>query len=129
MFVKTSVVDALLSQGASPNYKNAAGDSIIHIAIKNQVLDTVWSSLMVLGSEIDRNLRDARGNTALHLAVEYDIYNDHNLFMKLLQTGWDVNARNHVKRFHIRTTNKCNDSIFLRSSFVLFCRMAQLQCC
>ena len=57
-------VDFLLSKGLSPDIKNIGGDAPIHMAVKKGWLDGVE---LLLRNLADPDIRDAKGNTSLHL--------------------------------------------------------------
>ena len=81
----------------NPSSINAAyqdGEPPLHVALTNQLPGLVgW----LLARGADPNLRDQRGDTAMHHAV-FTGSNDHSAMSQLLEHGGDINSRDDLGR-------------------------------
>ena len=61
----------MINSGADMNALNEEGEAVIHNIIKKKRKDKLEMLLtLLINSEVDVNLQNWKGNTALHIAIE-----------------------------------------------------------
>lgn len=82
-------IEALLESGANINARDNAGQTILHDACREAVLETI-TFLIEKGSAI--NVYDKHGRTPLHIAAAYD---NHKIISYLIKMKADYGALTH----------------------------------
>jgi len=78
------ILSALLKAGSDINYQDDNGWSTLHYSYNSEVM-----SKFFIENGVDQNIKDKKGETALHLACEWHVLPNIKLF---LQHGADVNC-------------------------------------
>jgi ankyrin repeat protein len=101
------VVGSLLDHGADPNHVNNLGNTPLHIASENEL--SVVACLIAAQKVTNVNVRNKRGQTALHLAVRHwklDLQSSYNpefplqandLVITLLRRGADLKIKGNKR--------------------------------
>lgn len=107
----TGFIKFLLNQKIPIDIKNMASSTALHEAVRNGNVDT---AILLLDSGADSNVRDASGNTALHLVMPE--HSRSKLFSKLLEAGAKPDIKDNYGEtpLHIAARIKMDENIIVQ---------------